>query len=158
MCLKNTRRKYPTSCVLIVVNEVKFFFVGYFCLWVSEGFPRGLCCKRVEFLQTNDAVILRQTGFVRRLLPQTQKKTRQVKQSNEDMKKSFCIYFQDAELYEMVDKAREMEEMYGHYFDKKIVNTDLERTFDELRQIIDKLDVEPQWVPAFWVHDSRGSV
>jgi len=64
----------------------------------------------------------------------------------------------DAELYEMVDKAREMEEMYGHYFDKKIVNTDLERTFDELRQIIDKLDVEPQWVPAFWVHDSRGSV
>lgn len=64
----------------------------------------------------------------------------------------------DAELHEMVDKAREMEETYGHYFDKTIINTELERTFDELRQVIDKLDVEAQWVPAFWVHDSRGSV
>ena len=51
-----------------------------------------------------------------------------------------------------------MEEMYGHYFDKTIVNTDLERTFDELKQAIDKLDVEPQWVPAFWVTDSRGNL
>ena len=63
--------------------------------------------------------------------------------------------FQSAELHEMVDKAREMEEIYGHYFDKTIVNTDLERTFDELRQVIEKLDVEAQWVPAFWVQESR---
>ena len=62
------------------------------------------------------------------------------------------------ELRDMVDKAREMEETYGHYFDKMIVNTDLERTFDELRQAIDKLDVEAQWVPASWVHDSRGNL
>ncbi|KAL9955018.1 hypothetical protein ACROYT_G042614 [Oculina patagonica] len=64
----------------------------------------------------------------------------------------------DAELREMVDKAREMEETYGHYFDKTIVNTDLERTFDELRQAIDKLNTEAQWVPAFWVNDSRGAL
>lgn len=55
----------------------------------------------------------------------------------------------------MVDKAREMEEVFGHYFDKTIVNTDLERTFDELRQTIDKLDVEAQWVRASWVSESR---
>lgn len=66
--------------------------------------------------------------------------------------------FQDAELREMVDKAREMEETYGHYFDKTIVNTDLERTFDELRLAIDKLDTEAQWVPAFWVNDGRGAL
>lgn len=58
----------------------------------------------------------------------------------------------------MVEKAREMEETYGHYFDKTIVNTDLERTLDELKQAIEKLDVEAQWVPAFWVHDSRGGL
>lgn len=58
----------------------------------------------------------------------------------------------------MVDKGREMEETYGHYFEKTIVNTDLERTFDELRQVIDKLDVEAQWVPAFWVNESRGGL
>lgn len=61
----------------------------------------------------------------------------------------------NAELHEMVEKAQEMEENYGHYFDKTIVNTDLERTFDELRQTIEKLDVEAQWVPAFWVQESR---
>ena len=58
----------------------------------------------------------------------------------------------------MVDKGREMEETYGHYFEKTIVNTDLERTFDELRQVIDKLDVETQWVPASWVNESRGGL
>lgn len=51
-----------------------------------------------------------------------------------------------------------MEETYGHYFEKTIVNTDLERTFDELRQVIDKLDVEAQWVPASWVNESRGGL
>ncbi|KAM7451397.1 Maguk P55 subfamily member [Porites harrisoni] len=64
----------------------------------------------------------------------------------------------DAELRDMVDKGREMEETYGHYFEKTIVNTDLERTFDELRQVIDKLDVEAQWVPASWVNESRGGL
>lgn len=58
----------------------------------------------------------------------------------------------------MVDKAREMEENYGQYFDKTIVNTDLERTFDELRSAIDKLDTEAQWVPAFWVNEGRGAL
>ena len=58
----------------------------------------------------------------------------------------------------MVDKAREMEENYGHYFDKTIVNIDLERTFDELRAAIDKLDTEAQWVPAFWVNEGRGAL
>lgn len=42
----------------------------------------------------------------------------------------------------MVDKVREMEEMYGYYFDKIIVNIDLERIFDELRLVIDKFDIE----------------
>lgn len=64
----------------------------------------------------------------------------------------------DGELRDMVEKAREMEETYGHYFDKTIVNTDLERTLDELKQAIEKLDIEAQWVPAFWVHDSRGGL
>lgn len=65
-------------------------------------------------------------------------------------------WLQDAELREMVDNAREMEETYGHYFDKTIVNTDLERTFDELRLAIDKLDTEAQWVPVSWVNETRG--
>ena len=51
----------------------------------------------------------------------------------------------------MVNRAREMEETFGHYFDYTIVNTEWERTFDELRQNIDKLYTEPHWVPVSWV-------
>lgn len=56
----------------------------------------------------------------------------------------------------MVDKVREMEEMYGYYFDKIIVNIDLERIFDELRLVIDKFDIEVQWVLVFWVNEGCG--
>ena len=65
----------------------------------------------------------------------------------------FRLCLQDGELQEMVDKAREMEETFGHYFDCTIVNTDLERAFDQLLQVIDKLETEAQWVPASWVND-----
>lgn len=61
------------------------------------------------------------------------------------------LSIQDNHLHDMVNKAREMEDTYGHYFDYTIVNTDLERTFDELRQTIDKLDSEAQWVPVSWI-------
>ncbi|EDO33577.1 predicted protein [Nematostella vectensis] len=57
----------------------------------------------------------------------------------------------DREIHEMVAKAREMEEAYGHYFDHTITNTDFERTFDELRQVIARLEDEPQWVPVSWL-------
>ena len=44
-----------------------------------------------------------------------------------------------------------MEENYGHYFDHIIVNSDLDRAYNELVEEINRLEVEPQWVPATWV-------
>ncbi|MEE6492103.1 hypothetical protein FKM82_016473 [Ascaphus truei] len=55
------------------------------------------------------------------------------------------------ELREIIEKAREMEQNNGHYFDSAIVNTDLEKAFQELVRLIDKLDTEPQWVPSSWL-------
>ncbi|XP_024912736.1 MAGUK p55 subfamily member 5-A isoform X1 [Cynoglossus semilaevis] len=55
------------------------------------------------------------------------------------------------ELKEMIEKAREMEHYFGHYFDATIVNTDQDQAFHELRRLIDKLDTEPQWVPTSWL-------
>jgi MAGUK p55 subfamily protein 5 len=51
----------------------------------------------------------------------------------------------------MVMSAQEMEDNYGHYFDQIIVNTDLERTFDELIKAINELEGKAQWVPVRWV-------
>ncbi len=36
---------------------------------------------------------------------------------------------------------------YGHLFDAAIVNTDLDKAYQELLRLINKLDTEPQWVP-----------
>ena len=52
----------------------------------------------------------------------------------------------------MIEKAREMEDSYGHYFDLIIVNTDLNKAYEELLAEINRLEIEPQWVPATWVN------
>uniref|UniRef100_A0A3Q3WY54 Uncharacterized protein n=1 Tax=Mola mola TaxID=94237 RepID=A0A3Q3WY54_MOLML len=55
------------------------------------------------------------------------------------------------ELKKAIEKAREMEHNFGHFFDATIVNTDPDQAFHELRRLIDKLDTEPQWVPSSWL-------
>ncbi|XP_036406430.1 MAGUK p55 subfamily member 5-A-like [Megalops cyprinoides] len=55
------------------------------------------------------------------------------------------------ELREIIEKAREMEQNCGHLFDAVIINTDQEKAFQELLHLINKLDTEPQWVPASWL-------
>ena len=61
------------------------------------------------------------------------------------------VPLQDSELIDIIEKAREMEENFGHYFDQFIMNYDLDRAYQELVTEINKLEVEPQWVPAHWV-------
>ncbi|XP_047429257.1 MAGUK p55 subfamily member 5b isoform X1 [Mugil cephalus] len=55
------------------------------------------------------------------------------------------------ELKDVIEKAREMEHSFGHFFDATIVNMDPDQAFHELRRLIDKLDTEPQWVPTSWL-------
>ncbi|XP_073348323.1 MAGUK p55 subfamily member 5b isoform X2 [Pagrus major] len=55
------------------------------------------------------------------------------------------------DLKEVIEKAREMEHTFGHFFDATIVNMDPDQAFHELRRLIDKLDTEPQWVPTSWL-------
>ncbi|XP_072302149.1 MAGUK p55 subfamily member 5b isoform X2 [Eucyclogobius newberryi] len=55
------------------------------------------------------------------------------------------------ELKEVLDKALEMEQNFGHLFDATLVNVGQEQSFHELRRLIDRLDTEPQWVPTSWL-------
>jgi len=57
----------------------------------------------------------------------------------------------DEELSEIIERAREMEERYGHYFDMIIVYSDPERAFKQLYDEINLIEREPQWVPAAWL-------
>lgn len=60
-------------------------------------------------------------------------------------------FLQPEELRDIIEKAREMEQNYGHLFDAAIVNTDLDKAYQELLRLINKLDTEPQWVPSSWL-------
>lgn len=57
----------------------------------------------------------------------------------------------DDELKQIIEKAREIEEVYGHYFDIVIINSDLTRAYEQLIHEINTLEREPQWVPAAWL-------
>uniref|UniRef100_A0A1Y1L6I7 MAGUK p55 subfamily member 5 n=1 Tax=Photinus pyralis TaxID=7054 RepID=A0A1Y1L6I7_PHOPY len=59
--------------------------------------------------------------------------------------------FKEEELKDIIEKAREMENKYGHFFDMIIINNDTERAYHQLLGEINSLEREPQWVPAAWV-------
>lgn len=63
----------------------------------------------------------------------------------------FISSSQPEELREIIEKTREMEQNNGHYFDTAIVNSDLDKAYQELLRLINKLDTEPQWVPSTWL-------
>ncbi|KAG5876450.1 hypothetical protein JTB14_031135 [Gonioctena quinquepunctata] len=58
--------------------------------------------------------------------------------------------YKEEELKDTIEKAREMEEKYGHFFDLIIINNDTERAYHQLLNEINGLEREPQWVPAAW--------
>lgn len=59
--------------------------------------------------------------------------------------------FKEEELKDIIEKAREMEDKYGHLFDMIIINNDTDRAYNQLLTEINSLEREPQWVPASWM-------
>ncbi|XP_048507546.1 uncharacterized protein LOC105685455 isoform X2 [Athalia rosae] len=59
--------------------------------------------------------------------------------------------FKEEELKDIIEKAREMEDKYGHLFDMIIINNDTDRAYNQLLTEINSLEREPQWVPASWL-------
>ncbi|KAJ8688640.1 hypothetical protein QAD02_024435 [Eretmocerus hayati] len=59
--------------------------------------------------------------------------------------------YKEDELKDIIEKAREMEDKYGHLFDMIIINSDTDRAYNQLLNEINSLEREPQWVPASWI-------
>ncbi|XP_020289453.1 uncharacterized protein LOC109857514 isoform X2 [Pseudomyrmex gracilis] len=59
--------------------------------------------------------------------------------------------FKEEELKDIIEKAREMEDKYGHLFDMLILNNDTDRAYNQLLTEINSLEREPQWVPGSWI-------
>ncbi|KAK7604400.1 hypothetical protein V9T40_005586 [Parthenolecanium corni] len=59
--------------------------------------------------------------------------------------------FTDDEFNEIIRSSRRIEFLYGHWFDEVIVNADLLIAFEQLLQVVHKIENDPLWVPASWV-------
>ena len=62
---------------------------------------------------------------------------------------SHCV--KDEELVEMHHSAEQMEQQYGHLVDRVMVKEDSVSACVDLRNILERLEREPQWVPVIWV-------
>ncbi|GAB6028321.1 hypothetical protein CHUAL_002494 [Chamberlinius hualienensis] len=59
--------------------------------------------------------------------------------------------FTNEEFHEIIKSAMRIEFLYGHWYDATVVNDDLLVAFEELLDIVRRVENEPQWVPASWV-------
>ncbi|XP_041939967.1 MAGUK p55 subfamily member 3 isoform X1 [Alosa alosa] len=57
----------------------------------------------------------------------------------------------EEDLQEMRHSAEQMDQQYGHLVDRVLVKEDSASACLELRNILDRLDREPHWVPVHWV-------
>ncbi|KAF1573717.1 UNVERIFIED_CONTAM: MAGUK p55 subfamily member 2, partial [Eudyptes robustus] len=58
----------------------------------------------------------------------------------------------EADAKRTVEESGRIQRGYGHYFDLSLTNDDLERTFGRLREAMERLRTQPQWVPVSWVY------
>uniref|UniRef100_A0A8C5VXM9 Protein associated with LIN7 2, MAGUK p55 family member n=1 Tax=Microcebus murinus TaxID=30608 RepID=A0A8C5VXM9_MICMU len=58
----------------------------------------------------------------------------------------------DSDLKKTVDESARIQRAYNHYFDLIIINDNLDKAFEKLQTAIEKLRMEPQWVPISWVY------
>ncbi|XP_064639323.1 peripheral plasma membrane protein CASK-like isoform X10 [Lineus longissimus] len=59
---------------------------------------------------------------------------------------------EDGSLERLARESDLLEKAYGHFFDLKIINNDIEETIRELQNNIDDVCTTPQWVPVSWVY------
>ena len=59
---------------------------------------------------------------------------------------------QDEELQETIEESQQLYDLYSHHFDLTIVNENFEDTYKKLKDSIQTLSTDTQWVPVNWVY------
>ncbi|KAK5617701.1 MAGUK p55 subfamily member 3 [Crenichthys baileyi] len=57
----------------------------------------------------------------------------------------------EEDLQELKQSAEKMDKCYGHWVDYVLVKEDPVNTLAELQMVLEKVQMEPQWVPVCWV-------
>ena len=65
---------------------------------------------------------------------------------------SYASFYDDEDLYATIDESNRLWRLYETQFDLILPNNNFETTFEELREAVDSLSTEPQWVPISWIN------
>lgn len=65
---------------------------------------------------------------------------------------SYASFYDDEDLYATIDESNRLFRVYETQFDLMIPNNNFETTFESLREAVDALSTESQWVPISWVY------
>ncbi|XP_018798204.1 PREDICTED: MAGUK p55 subfamily member 7 isoform X4 [Bactrocera latifrons] len=79
------------------------------------------------------------------------KKSRTESRAKSTFDESNARGFTDEEFNDMLKSAERIDFLYGHFFDEVIVNDDLLTAFEQLMNVVQRLENEPLWAPAAWV-------
>uniref|UniRef100_A0A1A7XFP0 Membrane protein, palmitoylated 3 (MAGUK p55 subfamily member 3) n=1 Tax=Iconisemion striatum TaxID=60296 RepID=A0A1A7XFP0_9TELE len=64
---------------------------------------------------------------------------------------SLSVGVTEDDLQEMRQSAEKMDECYGHLVDYVLVKEDPVSALEELQNVLERVQTEPQWVPVCWV-------
>ncbi|XP_030610528.1 MAGUK p55 subfamily member 3-like [Archocentrus centrarchus] len=64
---------------------------------------------------------------------------------------SLSVGVTDSDVEEMKQSSEQMDECYGHWVDYVLVKEDPVSALAELQVVLEKVQMEPQWVPVCWV-------
>lgn len=127
------------------------FTCFYFYFLPSVSYPlifKGFHRKWIQNVQTSKILL---SKFFNMLHYRTELIPRLELQLSFLFDKLCRFAFQDDEFNEIIKSSRRIEFLYGHWFDEVIVNADLLVAFEQLLQVVHKIENEPLWVPASWV-------
>lgn len=60
--------------------------------------------------------------------------------------------FTDKQLRDTVEESQQLYDLYSHYFDITVINENFADTYHKLKDSIEALSAEIQWVPVNWVY------
>ncbi|PRD27864.1 UNVERIFIED_CONTAM: Mpp6 [Trichonephila clavipes] len=65
---------------------------------------------------------------------------------------SLASLYEEEDLRGTVEESARLQRAFDKYFDLVLLNTNFDKTYEQLKEAIDALSTEPQWVPISWVY------
>ncbi|KAI1285705.1 MAGUK p55 subfamily member 2 [Halotydeus destructor] len=65
---------------------------------------------------------------------------------------SLASFYEDEDLQGTIEESNRLYRTYETQFDQVIMNSNFEKSFEVLRESLDALSTEPQWVPINWIY------